>query len=554
MKCIRPTAAARFRFATALGLADLCLGADGTGAFASDRRARAASKPAASTHDDPAGGAARTARFALFLILALTILKVAVAANTPLAFDEALYWRYSRHLAPGYIDHPFINPLMIKAGVALFGDTPLGVRFFAVLSALPATWAVWRAAAELFRDEQLAANAAIYFNLTVTMLAGSIVATSDEPVVAASAFILLFAVKLYRTGGGIWWLALGAAFGLGLCSKYTTVFFTPGLAVWLAFAPGQRRWFLSPWPWAGIAIASVLFAPVLWWNAEHEWASFFYQSGRFEVRGWTFRYVLELLGDMALLLGPPVLVLAAIGAGRALGRRDHDRAAVLLPLSLASPILIYFAVHALHQRVQGNWPEPAYPALTVIAAWTTHRLAGEAGGGAKVARWAAASVVPFGLIAAMLIYTEAPFGWLPLGAKDPRARVLGVGWPAVAAELEGMRSRTGLREILTTDYPLASWTAFYLPEHGGVDQITQRVRWSAEPPVPAQRFERGALYICGAPCDRLGLVAARFSSVDFVGSIKRLNRRAVTATYSVYALRGPHGPVFDPPSDLPSAD
>jgi len=493
-------------------------------------------------------------RLALLLALGLMAVKLVVAATTPLAFDEALYWRYSRHLAAGYIDHPFINPLMIRLGVAVFGDTPLGVRLFAVLSALPATWAVWRTSSTLFCDNRLAAVTAIYFSLTLTMAAGSIVATSDEPVVVASAFILFFAAKIYRTGRGIWWLALGAAFGLGLCSKYTTIFFAPGLAVWLALAPGQRRWFMSPWLWAGAAFALFLFAPVLWWNASHEWASLLYQSGRLAVSHWTLRYLIELVGAVALLAGPPVLILAGLGISRALTRRDHDRVAVFLPIALALPILSYFVVHALHQRVQGNWPEPAYPALVVVAAWAAQRSCAESGPAASIGRWAAAAVIPLGLLAAAFVYTEAPLGILPLGGKDPRARVLGVGWPAVAARIEGVRAQTRLREVLTTDYPLASWTAFYLPGHQGVDQITQRMRWSAEPAPPPGQFSNGVLYICGAPCDRLGSVASRFSSVSLVGSIPRLNGTAVVATYSLYALKGPRGEVLDSPSKLPTAD
>src|SRR5258706_7821256 len=92
----------------------------------------------------------------LAVILLLTAARLVVAANAPLAPDEALYWRYSKHLAPGFMDHPFMNPLMIRIGTTLFGDTPLGVRMISVLSSLPASWAVWRAAGSLFRDKTIA--------------------------------------------------------------------------------------------------------------------------------------------------------------------------------------------------------------------------------------------------------------------------------------------------------------------------------------------------------------------------------------------------------------
>ena len=123
-------------------------------------------------------------------ILVLTAVKLLFAGLIPLAGDETLYWMYSRHLAPGFIDHPPMNPLMIRVGTTLFGQTPFGVRVFAVLTALPATWAVWRAAGLLFKDQALAASAALLFNLTTAMTVGSLAATSDPMVILASSFLL----------------------------------------------------------------------------------------------------------------------------------------------------------------------------------------------------------------------------------------------------------------------------------------------------------------------------------------------------------------------------
>ena len=154
------------------------------------------------------------ARLVLF-VGALTLVKLLVAAWTPLASDEALYWRYSKHLAAGFIDHPFVNPSMIRLGTAVFGDTPLGVRVCAVLLSLPASWALGRAARLLLNNVALARTAVLYFNLTLVMSIGSLVATSDQAVVAATCFLLLFLAELQSSGRGAWWLAIGAALMLG---------------------------------------------------------------------------------------------------------------------------------------------------------------------------------------------------------------------------------------------------------------------------------------------------------------------------------------------------
>lgn len=96
-------------------------------------------------------------------ILALVVVRLACAAMMPLSFDESLYWMWSKHLAGGYLDHPPVNPVLIRLGTTLFGDTEFGVRVICVLTALPASLAVWRAGAILFDDERLGATAALYF-------------------------------------------------------------------------------------------------------------------------------------------------------------------------------------------------------------------------------------------------------------------------------------------------------------------------------------------------------------------------------------------------------
>ena len=44
--------------------------------------------------------------------------------------------------------------------------------------------------------------------------------------------------------------------------------------------PRLRRWLLSPWLYAGGAVAALVFLPVLAWNAAHDWISFRFQFGR----------------------------------------------------------------------------------------------------------------------------------------------------------------------------------------------------------------------------------------------------------------------------------
>src|SRR5512147_911871 len=112
-------------------------------------------------------------------ILALVGVRLIAAALTPITFDEAYYWMWSKHLAGGYYDHPPMVALVIRLGTMLAGDTEFGVRLVSILLALPMSWAEYRAAAILFGSQRVAATATILLNITLMAAVGTLVVTPD---------------------------------------------------------------------------------------------------------------------------------------------------------------------------------------------------------------------------------------------------------------------------------------------------------------------------------------------------------------------------------------
>ena len=122
---------------------------------------------------------------------------------------------------------------MIRLGTMIAGDTELGVRLVSILLALPMSWAVYRAAAILFGGHRLACTATLLLNATLMAAVGTLIVTPDAPLLVASSFVLFFLAKVLETGRGAWWLAVGAAVGAALLSKYTALFFGPAILIWL---------------------------------------------------------------------------------------------------------------------------------------------------------------------------------------------------------------------------------------------------------------------------------------------------------------------------------
>jgi 4-amino-4-deoxy-L-arabinose transferase-like glycosyltransferase len=479
-------------------------------------------------------------------ILVLVGVRLACAALTTLSFDEALYWVWSKHIAGGYYDHPPINPILIRLGTTLFGNTELGVRVFGVLLALPASWAVWRSGAILFDDERVGATAALYFNLTVVMAVGSAIATPDNAVVVTTTFLLLTLAKLYQTGRAAWWLAIGVAFGVGMLAKYTTIFFAVGILAWLVLVPELRKWLVTPWPWLSGLIALVVFSPTLIWNAQHHWASVLYQYNRLVVHEWSLRYFGEFLATQIGMATPPIFVLGAMGLVALLRGHGGALGARVLINAMVWPIVVYFVWHTFHGRVEGNWPEPIFVAFVIVAAVAVERIQWT-GGWASLASWSQRLAVPVGLGIAALIYAQAVFGVFPLGPTDPTAHILGAGWRQLGVQMDQERQRLGAPVVLTLDYGLASWLAFYMPSHPPVEQINGRMRYVNAPEPDPALFSGPIMYVCMVECGDIPALRRRFATVEPVGALTRTRHGVDLQDYLIYRMRGPIGPPLDPP-------
>ena len=389
---------------------------------------------------------ARLVRNTALTVLALVALRLVAAAWTPLTFDEAYYWMWSKHLAGGYYDHPPAVAVVIRSGTMIAGDTELGVRLVSVLLALPMSWALYRAAAILFGGQRVAATATILLNVTLMAAVGTLIVTPDAPLLVASSFVLFYLAKVLETGRGAWWLAVGAAVGAALLSKYTALFFGPAILIWLASVPKLRRWLISPWPYLGGLVALALFSPVLLWNADHHWVSFIKQIGRARIEDFRPTFLFELIPTQVAFATPLIWILGAMGLYALIRRNAGAFAARMLINATFWTIALYFTWHSLHARVEANWFAPVYPAFAVAAAVAAHLARWEIPQRRTVdfcLRWAS----PVGILMFVLLIVQANTGVLTGYRRDATVRSVGVGWRELASEIEAVRAtrRRGVR-------------------------------------------------------------------------------------------------------------
>jgi 4-amino-4-deoxy-L-arabinose transferase-like glycosyltransferase len=494
----------------------------------------------------PAG---RLAFSACAATIALLAAHAFVARRLELTFDEAYYTLWSRSLAFGYLDHPPMVALLIRASTALFGGSEIGVRALSLLvvGAMPALVALiaWR----LFGSAEKAALAALMWIAMPLVFIGAVFVTPDAPLVVFWTLGLAALVELWRTGEARWLIALGLALGLALQSKFTAVFFAAGVGLAILAAPSLRRWLGSPALFAGLAVALAIFAPFVAWNVAHGWATFAKQLGRAPPHGFAPFYVAEFVVSQVGLINPLVFAalipaIATIPWRMAVSPRSRDEARRILVCTMA-PAAVYFLLHSAHDRVQGNWLAPLYPAAAILAAdWVGEvRRAGASGLSALIAR-AALWAAPVGLVFAGLAFVAILSGAVPLGPIDPLARI--EGFRALARDLDAKARADNAAFVLTQGYALTSLMSYYGDPAIPVVQPEQRMRWIFQPAPPETLFAGPGLAL-GEPGRRFDLILGmRFHKVEAAGLLERRGGGGTVEAYELYRVADPYAPVLDP--------
>jgi 4-amino-4-deoxy-L-arabinose transferase-like glycosyltransferase len=485
------------------------------------------------------------------------LIRLVAAALTPLTFDEAYYWTWSKNLAGGFYDHPPMVAIVIRAGTLIAGDTELGVRLFSILLVLPMSWAVYRAAEILFASPLVASTAAILLNATMMVSVETMIVTPDSPLVVTSAFVLFFLAKVLETGRGAWWLAVGAAVGTALLSKYNALFFGPIILVWIVAVPELRRWLTSPWPYLGGLVALAMFSPVVLWNADHQWISFIKQFGRVLPKQFKPLYPATFILGQMLFATPAVFLLGASGVYALHKGLAGTRAAAVLIGAMVWTVGLYFGGHSLHSEVHPDYLSTAYPAFAVAAAVAVHLIKWSDRWQRLVDflfRWA----IPGSIAMFLLLMVQLNLGWLSGYQRDPIVKITAVGFRHVADEIASIRDRAGASCILVGDFGTTSWLMFYLPKGSCVAQHGQRIRWvNMSEPAPA--LLRGKLLFVSANIPPSRYLGKRFRQRPPDWQLERKRGPGVIESYELLLLEAQTGDVFDrspapefvpPPTDL----
>ncbi len=421
---------------------------------------------------------ARLFRILPFVVIGhLALLRLLYLGLGDLLVEEAYYWNYAQHLDWGYLDHPPMVAWLIGAGTTALGQNEFAVRIGTFIAWCIAAWFLFKLARDLY-GRTVAIRAIMLISSLPFFFGVGLIATPDAPLVACWAGLLYFLQRaLLGQHSHAWW-GVGICLGLGLLSKYTIGLLVPASLLFMLTDSRARHWFRRPQPYLALALAGLLFAPVIFWNAQHEWVSFLFQSAR-RLRE-TPQFSLHLLLASALFLITPTGFLAAITAlfrsRLSLGVRNtfsgqSSSTRLLFEAFLCAVPLSVFAAFSLTHEPKLNWTGPAWLALLpIMAAGLTFTRDEDSN---ALRRFVRRMWVP--TILSMVVLYGAALNWLTpglCGLPYPSSMKDVAGWKQLGAQVDTVirhvAESTGRKPLIVglDRYNISSELAFYAQEAG----------------------------------------------------------------------------------------
>lgn len=417
--------------------------------------------------------------YAWSLVIGFTIFRLFYSSLFLLIPDETNYWQWSRHLAFGYHDNAPLVAWIIRLFTTLFGQSEVSVRMHSVLS-MSVVSIYLIAMAKRWFNSRTAFHTALLSQGMLSLNVCGLLATYDSLQALAWAGGCYHAARAFEEDTWSQWLIAGFWFGIGMLSKYSMVFFLPGILIFGLVSKDHRKRLATPRPYIATLLGSLMFfPPVIYWNMTNNWNSFRHVghlAGADEGFTIQFRYLGEYLAGQAGLVTPFVFILVIVAWYYVLFKNRHNWIMTFL-FWMSFSMFACFAFLSFHSRVYVNWPGPTY--LTAIVLTAALFTGSDAEAGTLVMKtaklWPVAVVTSYLLTAVLLLHVVSMV--LPIPAGLDRMAKETTGWDTLGQKTEEIYNTMPDKKntfIFGLQYQIASELAFYVP---GQPQTVSINKW-----------------------------------------------------------------------------
>ena len=278
--------------------------------------------------------------------------------------DETYYWLWSKKLDFSYFDHPPMVAYLIKL-TTLFSDDPLFVRLSAALMVSGSAYILYILAKKMFDTKTAIYTFYIFISSFIVIVASTLIAP-DIPLMFFSSLLLYSAYMYLYEDIKRYSLLLGFAAGAVLLSKYTGILLIFTLVVYVLIY--KREVFKDKFLYYAIAIALLVFSPVLYWNYMNDFISFTFQlhHGIAEEKVFNLHDFTKFISAQLVLFHPLYLLPLFYYIVRDKERFDKKKVFLLLPFLF---ILLFFSYHSMFKHANAQWAGPAYISASILLAY-----------------------------------------------------------------------------------------------------------------------------------------------------------------------------------------
>ncbi|RLD59601.1 MAG: hypothetical protein DRJ05_06170 [Bacteroidetes bacterium] len=314
---------------------------------------------------------------ALFILVGIsTVLRAILASNMDLGNDEVYYWTYAVYPDWSHFDHPPMVGFTIQLfSFNLLFDNEFFIRLGAIVFGTVSTLIIFKIGQRI-KDDITGLYAAILYNTSIYsfIIAGTFI-LPDSPQLFFWLLSTYFALRAFNSTEIKWenkkdLLFAGLFIGLGMLSKYTTIFLWFGIFAYIVLY--NRKWLKSFSLYVSVLISIIVFFPVIFWNIQNDFISLTFQGGRVSLLESSLRpdfLLTEVLGEF--FYNNPVNVILAIMAIWAILKQKGsfmDKNTFRLIMWGSIPLILVFILFSLFRRTLPHWTGPGYVTLNIIAA------------------------------------------------------------------------------------------------------------------------------------------------------------------------------------------
>lgn len=314
-------------------------------------------------------------RYVIYLIVVSTIIRGLLAWFLELGNDEVYYRLYALYPDWSHFDHPLMVGLVIQLTTFdLLFQSEFFMRLGAVVIGTINLWTIFKIGQQI-KDSRTGYYASLLYAASIysTIITGVFI-LPDAPQSLFWLWAMYLMIKTVPKSpraptSGINMMKIGIVIGLGILSKYTTVFLWFGIVVYILVY--NRHWLRSRWLYFSIVATAIIALPILIWNLQNDFISISFHSERVDMSGYSINpdYFFTELGGELLYNNPVnfvIIILSVVAA--LLGKLSIEKKYSRIMLLSGLPLIVVFLTFSLFRSTLPHWSAPGFIALLPLAA------------------------------------------------------------------------------------------------------------------------------------------------------------------------------------------